>query len=176
MRPSGIRRLLLVMLAMVFAWPLPAAGNEPTPDPTSAVGPSPSAAAIDSPAPSAEPQPTPTAPPTPAPSTPTEQPSADPAAPDDTKPSPASRPADRDPMPAPPNQAALGGLDDDGTFSTLSCTGAIIDNGFIQLGVNPEGHLNVPCGTASSGTGTTYVGVRYQPAADNTEATAPGWS
>lgn len=50
--------------------------------------------------------------------------------------------------------------------------GAIIDNGTIQLGVNFAGHLNVDGGTASSGTGVTYVGVRYMPT--NAEATAPG--
>jgi len=50
--------------------------------------------------------------------------------------------------------------------------GAIIDNGLIQLGVHDEGHLNVPDGTPSSGTGTTFVGLRYVPT--NAEATAPG--
>jgi PKD repeat protein len=47
----------------------------------------------------------------------------------------------------------------------------IIDNGTIQLGVNPEGHLNVTDGPASLG-GTTAVGLRYLPT--NAEATAPG--
>ena len=50
--------------------------------------------------------------------------------------------------------------------------GAIIDNGVIQVGVHDEGHLNVPGGTPSSGTGTTVVGLRYLPT--NAEATAPG--
>ena len=49
---------------------------------------------------------------------------------------------------------------------------AIIDNGVIQLGVNDQGHLNMPGGTRSSGTGTTFVGLRYMPT--NAEATAPG--
>jgi hypothetical protein len=49
---------------------------------------------------------------------------------------------------------------------------AIIDNGTVQLGVWDEGHLNVPGGNPSSGTGTTRVGLRYLPT--GAEATAPG--
>lgn len=49
---------------------------------------------------------------------------------------------------------------------------SIVDNGTIQVGVNAEGHLNVPGGTRSSGTGTTNVGLRFLPT--NAEATAPG--
>lgn len=50
---------------------------------------------------------------------------------------------------------------------------AIISNGTVQLGVNPEGHLNAPGGTLSSGaSGTTNVGLRFVPT--NGEATAPG--
>src|SRR3989338_6953021 len=49
---------------------------------------------------------------------------------------------------------------------------AIISNGTVQLGVNKEGHLNVPGGTPSSGTGTTFVGLRFVPT--NAESTAPG--
>ncbi|MBI2361401.1 MAG: Ig-like domain-containing protein [Deltaproteobacteria bacterium] len=49
---------------------------------------------------------------------------------------------------------------------------AIISNGTVQLGVNPEGHLNVDGGTPSSGEGTTFVGLRYVPT--NAESTAPG--
>lgn len=49
---------------------------------------------------------------------------------------------------------------------------AIISNGTIQLGVWDEGHLNVPGGDPSSGTGTTDVGLRYLPT--GAEATAPG--
>lgn len=50
---------------------------------------------------------------------------------------------------------------------------AIISNGVVQLGIHPEGHLNVPGGTPSSGTSsTTFVGLRYVPT--NGEATAPG--
>ena len=51
-------------------------------------------------------------------------------------------------------------------------TGAIIANGTVQMGVNPEGHLNVPGGTPSSGTGTTAVGLRYIPT--NAASTEPG--
>ncbi|MFZ6004716.1 MAG: post-COAP-1 domain-containing protein [Actinomycetota bacterium] len=50
--------------------------------------------------------------------------------------------------------------------------GAIISNGTVQLGVWDEGHLNVPGGDPSSGTGTGYVGLRYVPT--GAEATAPG--
>ena len=48
----------------------------------------------------------------------------------------------------------------------------IIGNGIIQLGVNPQGQLNVPGGRPSSGTGTTVVGLRYLPT--GAESTAPG--
>ena len=48
---------------------------------------------------------------------------------------------------------------------------AIISNGTIQLGINPEGELNVP-GTVPSSGGTLPVGLRYLPT--NAEATAPG--
>src|SRR5439155_23586653 len=37
---------------------------------------------------------------------------------------------------------------------------AIIDNGVVQLGVNPQGHLNVLGDNPSSGTRTDYVGLR----------------
>jgi hypothetical protein len=50
--------------------------------------------------------------------------------------------------------------------------GVFIDNGTIMLGVHSEGHLNVPGGPPSSGTGTTVVGLRYLPT--GAEATAPG--
>lgn len=49
---------------------------------------------------------------------------------------------------------------------------AIISNGVVQLGIHPQGHLNVPGGAPSSGTGTTDVGLRYVPT--GAEATAPG--
>ncbi len=49
--------------------------------------------------------------------------------------------------------------------------GAIITNGTVTLGVNDEGHLNVPGGTPSL-SGTTDVGLRYN--ATGAEATAPG--
>lgn len=48
---------------------------------------------------------------------------------------------------------------------------AFIDNGTIQLGVNDEGHLNIPGGSPSLG-GTTDVGLRFLPT--GAEATAPG--
>ncbi|MCO5182890.1 MAG: hypothetical protein M9928_01985 [Anaerolineae bacterium] len=50
--------------------------------------------------------------------------------------------------------------------------GAFIDNGTVQLGIHDEGHLNVGGGPPSSGTGTTFVGLRYLPT--GAEATAPG--
>lgn len=50
--------------------------------------------------------------------------------------------------------------------------GAIIDNGVVQLGVNDEGHLNVPGGLPSSGEGTTEVGLRYLPT--GADAVSPG--
>ena len=51
-------------------------------------------------------------------------------------------------------------------------TQGVIDNGVVQLGINDEGHLNVPGDVPSSGTSTTFVGLRYLPT--NAEATAPG--
>lgn len=60
-----------------------------------------------------------------------------------------------------------------GRYDTARATGgAIIDNGTIQIGVHDQGYLNVPGGTASSGTGTTFVGLRFMPT--NAESTAPG--
>jgi hypothetical protein len=59
------------------------------------------------------------------------------------------------------------------TSGTSPTTGVIIDNGMVQLGINPEGHLNVAGGVMSSGCfGTTDVGLRYLPTVG--EATAPG--
>jgi uncharacterized repeat protein (TIGR01451 family) len=54
---------------------------------------------------------------------------------------------------------------------------SIIDNGTVQLGVHEEGHLNVPGGSVSLGSGeanpgTTDVGLRYIPT--GAEGTAPG--
>lgn len=51
-------------------------------------------------------------------------------------------------------------------------SGVVLENGLVQLGVHSEGHLNVPTDNPSSGTGTTYVGLRYTPA--NADATSPG--
>jgi len=49
----------------------------------------------------------------------------------------------------------------------------IIDNGsLVQMGINPQGNLNVPGGTPSFQDGTTNVGVRFIPT--NGDATAPG--
>jgi hypothetical protein len=48
----------------------------------------------------------------------------------------------------------------------------IIDNGTVQMGINPEGHLDVPGGTPALQNGTTNVGLRYIPT--NGESTAPG--
>src|ERR1051325_6694015 len=48
----------------------------------------------------------------------------------------------------------------------------MINNGTIQLGINNEGHLNVPGGLPSTGTGTTTVGLRFLPT--GAEGTAPG--
>jgi type IV pilus assembly protein PilY1 len=50
--------------------------------------------------------------------------------------------------------------------------GVIIDDGKVTLGVNPTGELNVCCGSASSGTLTTTVGLRLD--STNADATAPG--
>lgn len=47
-----------------------------------------------------------------------------------------------------------------------------ITNGLIRMGVHAEGHLNVPDYDASSGTGTTTVGLRWVPT--NADALAPG--
>jgi hypothetical protein len=49
---------------------------------------------------------------------------------------------------------------------------AIISNGTIQLGVNAEGHLNVPGGIPSSETGTNFVGLRLL--SRNSEGLATG--
>ena len=60
--------------------------------------------------------------------------------------------------------------------TTVSLGGAtvalgIIDNGVVQLGVHPAGHLNVEGGQPSL-SGTTFVGLRYLPTL--AESTAPG--
>src|SRR5688572_30980724 len=49
---------------------------------------------------------------------------------------------------------------------------AIINNGVVQLGVDLYGQLNACCGTPSSGSGTSTVGIRYMPT--NADATSPG--
>lgn len=57
------------------------------------------------------------------------------------------------------------------TPSASAADPAIIDNGTIQLGIHPEGQLNVCCGATSLG-GTDVVGLRYLPT--KAESTAPG--
>ena len=47
-----------------------------------------------------------------------------------------------------------------------------ITNGVVRLGINSEGHLNVPGYEASSGTGTSTVGLRYVPT--NADSLSPG--
>jgi hypothetical protein len=49
---------------------------------------------------------------------------------------------------------------------------SIIDNGTVQVGINPEGHLNVYEGSTPSSGGTFPTGLRYLPT--NAESTAPG--
>lgn len=57
--------------------------------------------------------------------------------------------------------------------SNSEFTGAVVDNALFQLGINPEGHMNLPgAGSPSSGSGTTTVGLRYVP--ENNEVLAPG--
>jgi uncharacterized repeat protein (TIGR01451 family) len=56
--------------------------------------------------------------------------------------------------------------------SVSSAAMALISNGTVQLGVNPEGHLNAPGGTPSAEVGTTVVGVRYVPT--DGDGTSPG--
>ncbi|MDQ3691174.1 MAG: hypothetical protein M3406_14305 [Chloroflexota bacterium] len=61
--------------------------------------------------------------------------------------------------------------DDVSVLSTFS--GAVVDNGLFQLGINPEADMNlVGAGSPSAGSGTTTVGLRYEP--ENTEVLAPG--
>lgn len=47
-----------------------------------------------------------------------------------------------------------------------------ISNGVVRLGIHAEGHLNVPGYEASSGTGTSTVGLRYVPT--NADSLSPG--
>ncbi|MFC7358893.1 Ig-like domain-containing protein [Nocardioides astragali] len=47
-----------------------------------------------------------------------------------------------------------------------------ISNGVVRLGIHAEGHLNVPGYEASSGTGTSTVGLRYMPT--NADSLSPG--
>ncbi len=70
----------------------------------------------------------------------------------------------------PANNTAFESTTVSGDGGTITVSG-IIDNGVIQLGVNPAGHLNVLNGPPSLG-GTTAVGLRYLPT--GAESTAPG--
>jgi len=76
----------------------------------------------------------------------------------------------------PTGEAARGNLAARGGSPTVRSAvypeSAIISNGTVQLGINPDGNLNVPGGTPSSGEGTQYVGLRYVPT--NADATSPG--
>ena len=65
----------------------------------------------------------------------------------------------------------VGHVDVTVTRPCASMPGACIDNHVIQLGINPEGHLNLNGGAPSLG-GVTAVGLRYLPT--KAEATAPG--
>ena len=70
-----------------------------------------------------------------------------------------------------PRNLARTGPAGGGSFGVTDVgTPAIISNGTIQMGINPEGHLNVL--GPESAQGTTYVGLRYLPT--NNESTAPG--
>lgn len=90
-----------------------------------------------------------------------------------TAPSP---PPDTEPANTPPsNDGATVSGSTTADISAASASGfppAIITNGTVLLGVNPEGHLNVDGGSQSSGMKTTWVGVRYVPT--NADAIAPG--
>ncbi len=63
---------------------------------------------------------------------------------------------------------ALGGLGASG----VAQADAIITNGTVTLGVNSEGHLNVPGGPPASGGGGTIVGLRSN--ATGSDSTSPG--
>lgn len=73
---------------------------------------------------------------------------------------------------ADPNSANNTDREDTTVIVSVSSGAGIIQNGTIQMGVNPAGDLNVPGGVPSSGTSTTVVGLRYLPT--GAESTAPG--
>lgn len=88
------------------------------------------------------------------------------------EPAPQNAEAPRESGTSPSVLEELGALEGVSGAELVEVSQAIIDNGTVQLGVNAEGHLNVPGGSASSGTGTTRVGLRFLPT--GAEATAPG--
>lgn len=101
-----------------------------------------------------------------------------PAAAADPSASPAT-PSSAPPTYTPPSNggpdSGIGSADSMAPGASASASGftpALITNGTVQLGVNPEGHLNVNGGSPSSGTGTTWVGLRYVPT--NADSTSPG--
>src|SRR5581483_71859 len=56
--------------------------------------------------------------------------------------------------------------------ASAGAPGAILDDGSVRLGVHADGALDSPGGSASSGTATTTVGLRW--AATNAEGVADG--
>ena len=73
----------------------------------------------------------------------------------------------------PRNAAALEAGDSANATSVAAFdVGSFIDNGFVQLGVNPQGHLNVEGGPPSAGEGQTIVGLRWM--LTNNDAISPG--
>jgi hypothetical protein len=76
----------------------------------------------------------------------------------------------RDGDPPPGGYPIYHRLDLPAALETLT-SGAVISNGTVELGVNPQGDLNVPGASPSSG-GVSTVGVRYVPT--NADAVGPG--
>ena len=63
-------------------------------------------------------------------------------------------------------------------YAGAAMADAIISNGTVTLGVQDEGHLNVPGGPPATGSGTTIVGLRSNtPGSDSTSpgCTCEGW-
>lgn len=151
-RPQHARAVSLVLTFVIALSSLTVSeslGRTPSPADEPSASPLPSPVATPSTTPSPAPTPTPSAPTQPSPS-------AAPTGP--------GQPAGRNQVNPTTKDAAPLSLEALGA-------GAFIDNGTIQLGVNPEGELNVFDGPPSS-TGVTTVGLRYLP--NNTEAISPG--